>query len=60
MKSPNAGNEANTQDSRWPISAMLMFGTFGTGTPAEKRFLLGARIMSAAWLGWLIVWALGG
>jgi hypothetical protein len=60
MKSELTDHKLNDQDSRWPTSEMLAYGTFGTPTPAEKRLKLRNRILAAVWLTWLIVWAWGG
>ncbi|MGA8216362.1 MAG: hypothetical protein WB799_22420 [Candidatus Sulfotelmatobacter sp.] len=52
MKSQAPESRLNKSSSSWPISEMLLRGTYGTGTPAEKRLLSRTRIIFFAMLGW--------
>jgi hypothetical protein len=45
----------NDQPSRWPIGQMLMRGTFGTRTPAEKRLASRSNITFALLVAWLFL-----
>lgn len=36
------------EDSRWPTTAMLAYGTFGMGTPAGRRYHIRSSIALAA------------
>jgi TctA family transporter len=54
MKSESPNGESSDQPSRWPIRQMLMRGTFGTGTRAEKRLASRSNIL----FGILLAWAL--
>jgi hypothetical protein len=45
----------NDQPSRWPLGQMLMRGSFGTGTPAEKRLASRSNIIFGALLAWLLL-----
>jgi hypothetical protein len=53
MNSPES--QLDKPGSRWPISAMLLRGTYGTGTPAEKRLKLRSRIIFGVILGWVLL-----
>jgi hypothetical protein len=55
MNSQIPENQLNDRNSRWPISQMLLRGTFGTGTQAEKRLTLRSRAIFIAMLGWALL-----
>ena len=48
-------NPMSDQPSRWPIGQMLMRGTFGTRTPAEKRLASRSNITFALIFAWLFL-----
>jgi|SRR5271156_1696174 len=54
MNSQVPQTQPNKRDSRWPISEMLARGTFGTGTPAERRLILRNWIVCGVLLGWAL------
>ena len=39
--------ESNSTPSRWPVSDMLVRGTFGTNTSAERRLVIRNKIIGA-------------
>jgi len=43
------------QNSRWPVSEMLLTGTFATKTPQEKRYKLRAKISSILMGCWILL-----
>jgi hypothetical protein len=49
------GNDINDQPSRWPVCEMLMRGSFGTGTPAEKRLASRSNIIFCVVMAWLLL-----
>jgi hypothetical protein len=56
MTPQNSNPQANS-DSGWPVGQMLMRGTFGTQTPAERRLKSRSRILFGLML--VIVIAIG-
>jgi hypothetical protein len=58
MNSEHEEDLANAENSRWPTSAMLLWGTFGTKSPAERRYLIRVCIAAAVTACWLIPFAL--
>ncbi len=52
---PDESNSHPTTPSRWPLSEMLVRGTFGTKTAAECRLIVRGRIVGALILGWVLV-----
>lgn len=52
MNSQTPESQRKEPISRWPISEMLFRGTYGTGTPAEKRLILRGTIIFGVVLGW--------
>ena len=42
----------HNQNSRWPVSQMLLRGTFAMGTKAERRVIRSSRIMLIVLIAW--------
>ena len=45
----------NNQNSRWPVSEMLLRGTFATGTPEERRVVRSSRVLLVVMLAWAVI-----
>ncbi len=57
---PNESKEKLEAGSpRWPASAMLLYGTFGSRTPAGRRYHLRSGLALAVTVGWILLapWA---
>lgn len=54
MNSNQTVRHSSDDKSDWPLRTMLLFGTFGTGTPAERRFIVRSMFASALALGWTL------
>lgn len=54
MSSTTKGNEPNER-ARWPTPEMLARGTFGTGTPAERRLVSRNKVILAVILVWFVI-----
>jgi hypothetical protein len=52
MNSQAPESQINKPTSRWPICEMLLRGTYGTGTPPEKRLISRSRIIFGVMLAW--------
>jgi hypothetical protein len=48
-------SEPNDRRAGWPVPEMLGRGTFGTGTPAERRLVLCNKIILAVTLCWFVI-----
>ena len=48
-------DETKQPNARWPVSEMLLRGTFATGTTAERRVVRSSRLMLFVLLGWVVV-----
>jgi hypothetical protein len=48
-------SQDSRDESRWPLSQMLLRGTFGTGSRAEHRLATRSTIIFVILLGWLMV-----
>lgn len=54
MNTEHQEHLANTESSRWPACPMLLWGTFGTKTPAERRYLSRVLKGAAVFVGWVL------
>lgn len=45
---------SNAENSRWPAVPVLFLGTFGTKTPAERRFMIRSCLAAAATVCWVL------
>lgn len=54
MNTAQQNSPANSE-AKWPTSSMLLWGTFGTKTPAERRYVLRSCIAAGAVLVLLVV-----
>jgi len=53
MNSTSSQPRTDGNDSRWPKAEMLTRGTFGTGTPSEKRIIALNKAICAV----MVIWA---
>jgi hypothetical protein len=52
---PNNSDDLPSVQSRWPISEMLLRGTFGTRTEAERRYITRSKVVGGILLCWLLI-----
>jgi len=46
---------AHSENSRWPTCAMLFWGTFGTKSPAERRYVMRSIFAAAVVMVWVVL-----
>ena len=51
-------DQPKQENARWPVSDMLLRGTFGTGSLAERRVIRSSRLLLFVLLGWTVVAAI--
>ena len=55
MHTENRNSLPNAQKSQWPVRPILFWGTFGTKSPAERRYLMRACLAMIVAAGWILV-----
>ena len=48
------GSGTHQEESRWPLTQMLMRGTFATGSKAERRVAFRSNVVVAVVVGWAV------
>jgi hypothetical protein len=55
MNLKTADVHSNEERPRWSMGSMLSWGTFGTHTPAERRFIIRSAIAALTVVGWALL-----
>jgi hypothetical protein len=55
MNSGNLRTELKDNGSTWPISAMLLWGSYGNRSETERRYLVRYRIVVVLAFSWILV-----